>query len=112
MMIPNGAGGFNYVPDSGGKREEPKCPHCHKELKGWSGPSTDSLKDCLIVISIIMLIIVQFSGAIIGSVGNTFGCDRFGDKRYHYIVPALTVGCVATRWLSNKKHIYSDEYRY
>jgi hypothetical protein len=103
---------YVYVPPpqtTSVRREDPKCPHCHEPLKGWYEPSDMTGTEILVVAVVILTTIVLIFGAFAGFVEGDFDkCEPFGAKRYHYLMLTYVPGCVASRWLSNKKAIFED----
>lgn len=89
---------------------EPNCPHCGKELEGWSEPGEDiTLKEFLIGAAVIVLFLMNFIGAIMGIGDGLYGngCKKPFSKRYDYVMPTNIVTCAATRWLDSKP-VYSE----
>lgn len=99
---------------SGPPPEDPKCPHCHAKLPGWSKPSNLTSKDVLSMMLFFATVIfccVQFFFGLFGAVDGDFHmCESFGQKRYHYVVPTYYVGCVAGRWITNKEYVFRSDY--
>lgn len=111
MFISNGNGGMTYIPTSSSsssrKREEPKCPHCETELKGWYEPSEPTGKEILLGFVVIALIIANLVAALDGFLeANYRRCEPLLSKRYHFVVPSHPAACAASRWLNNEKEIF------
>ncbi len=113
IMLP-GPNGIPIIIPTGNStpQEEPKCPHCHKELEGWSEPSEpNSLLTNVVGSLIVILLLANIVACIGGSVDGSFSYgDRemrhFGEKRYDYIVPAYWSSFLAIRWLTNKPIVF------
>lgn len=99
------------VPVRSHPHEDPKCPHCHAKLKGWSEPCDVSGWFFLSFMLFIFFLIGQGVAGFVGALDGGFGrCDTFGEKRYHYVIPTYYGGCVAYRWLANKDFIFQKDY--
>lgn len=59
--------------------------------------------------------IINFFGAVSGlaegmneALYYTY-CQRFGEKRWHYLVPAAPLACPIGKWLINDDVVYKDQ---
>lgn len=90
--------------------EDPKCPHCHEKLKGWSEPSELTFKEQLLSIVFGLVVAAQFIAVLAGSVEGSFNpCNQLGDKRYDYAIPTYVLSCQAERWITNEKFVTRAE---
>lgn len=110
IMMPNGSGGMTMIPTSSGSStpvEDPKCPHCHKKLPGWTEPSEISFTTGFICTLVIVFLLVQGFGAFAGALNGTEGsspnreCGKYFEKRWEYVVPSFQVSCRSMEWLRN-----------
>jgi hypothetical protein len=90
--------------------QDPRCPHCHKKLKGWSEPSEGRNAWAMAVfVGIVLFSFLEIGGALAGATDGAWErCDAPFSKRYHYVLPTYPAACAATRWLENKE-VYERE---
>lgn len=51
-----------------------------------------------------LIVLIQLCGTATGFADSVWGpCERFGEKRYHYLLLTHTPTCAAARWLSNEQ---------
>lgn len=100
-----------YIPiRSSGPAPEPKCPHCHKELEGWSEPSNTTFLQGVIYTIVGLFITAQLFGLIGGGMEGMFEkCERPFTKRYHYLMPVYPYTCAAARWITNGDPIFQEK---
>lgn len=80
-------------------RKIPKCPHCSKDLEGWSEPCNP--KEVMVAVSIVVFLIIQFVSGLMGAMDGSFDkkCEPAFTKRHHYVVPLYNLSCHAVLWL-------------
>lgn len=90
-------------------KKTPKCPHCNKELKGWTEPDDLTTAQLLAGIVTGFLLLIEVVFGFMGAVdGDFYACEPAFSKRYHYMAPTYPVACAATRWLTNKEQIFKE----
>jgi hypothetical protein len=94
------------------REEDPRCPHCHRKLPGWSEPEDVdfTFKGIFIGVAVSVLIIANLIGFGTGAMDGNFNyCEKPLSKRYHYVIPAHPAGCATARWLSNREVYYEEK---
>lgn len=82
------------VPIDTTPKEDPRCPHCEKKLKGWIPPPELTFMDVMMLIGLIGSIIVLICGLFMGAIDRDLNRSCKWPTSYgSYLIPTWWVGC-------------------
>lgn len=79
--------------------DDPVCPHCGKDLDGWTAPCNIPITDKVIAVIILVFIAMQVGGFAIGLMESNRLCDPWFSTTADVAVPTKVLGCEIGRFL-------------
>lgn len=83
------------------RSDEPDCPHCGKELKGWVSPEDLRFEfwEGFLTIALVIGIVANVIAFVTGAATTNWRDCEWPTTKGSLLVPAVYVGCATGKWM-------------